>query len=155
MSIAITGAKFISQSLQLAGKRMTDAMGGAVYKEASRIIAKSALLTPVDTGRLRASAFVSSPQRKGGDLTVTMGYGTDYAAAVHERHATKKKFLRIPFNDAKPRSRSNMAKDAAQLFREGKGFGNVAHEFPTKPKLSKSAARKAKKASEKDATDPK
>lgn len=61
------------------------------------IMAESVKRTPVDTGRLRQTAYVAPP-RLAGDWTVELGYGATYAAAVHERtevsHATgEAKFL--------------------------------------------------------------
>ncbi len=134
MSIVLQGLSAIQRALGEVGKAHGAAAGGALYLEASRIMAKSVPLVPVDTGRLRASQFVSAPKLTAFGLTVQMGYGTDYAVPVHERHATKKKFLRIAYNDEKPNAAKNIAADLGRLFRERKGFGNINHPFPTKPK---------------------
>ena len=57
----------------------------ALWAEGLAIQAESITLVPVDTGRLRASAYTKPPQRGGGAASVAVGYGTDYALAVHER----------------------------------------------------------------------
>ncbi len=134
MSIALQGLSAIKRALGEVGQAHSAAAGGALYLEASRIMAKSVPLVPVDLGGLKGSQFVSAPKVTAFGLTVQMGYGKDYAVPVHERHPTKKKFLRIPFDDEKPRAAKNIAADLGRLFRERKGFGNINHPFPTKPK---------------------
>lgn len=42
-------------------------------------------LVPQDTGNLRSSRFVDPPRRtRAGEIYVKLGYGANYAAAVHE-----------------------------------------------------------------------
>lgn len=65
-------------------------------------MSKSAEVVPVDKGLLRGSRYVSDPEIGPGRISVSMGYATDYAAAVHEnimaRHnpPTMAKFLEAP-----------------------------------------------------------
>lgn len=96
----------------------------AVYQTAEWIMDKSRDLVPVDTGALRASAFVELPVVEGLKVTVTFGYGgvsAGYALMVHENPRSGKtggvsptgekykswakvgqwKYLEIPFQDAK------------------------------------------------------
>ncbi len=69
----------------------------AMYQEGLALQTASMEETPVDTGRLRASAYTKAAEDQ-----ITVGYGTDYALAVHERvdvpHKTgKAKFLEDPY----------------------------------------------------------
>ena len=139
MSVTVKGLAGIRRGIGRVSQQYKAAVGGALYLQGSRIMAESVKQVPVDTGRLRASQFVSSPKDGPQGLTVQLGYGTDYAVPVHERKDLEHvvgnyKFLRIPFDDSKSNAARNIASDTARLFSEGKGFGNISHPFPTKPK---------------------
>jgi hypothetical protein len=41
-------------------------------------------IVPVDTGILQGTGHVDPIKKRGDKLTLTIGYGTDYASAVHE-----------------------------------------------------------------------
>ncbi len=101
-------------------REVADALGKALYHEASGIIAQSQPLVPVETGALRASPFVKDPERDGTVIEVAFGYGgpaakinpktgesTDaYAIFVHENleahHPVgQAKYLEQPFDAAK------------------------------------------------------
>jgi len=81
MSITISGKdKLIAKLGKMKNPRAREA---ALYEEAEEIMAEAKALTPVDTGALRASGFVSPPS--GG--SVELGFGgpaTPYAIIVHE-----------------------------------------------------------------------
>ena len=126
----------MQRGISTAAKRYENASGGALYLQMTRTLNEATPLVPVDTGRLRASQFVSAPSKSTGRLTVRGGFGTLYAVPVHERHPTKKKFLRIAFDNQKTRAAKNIALDTRRLVKEGKGFGDINHQFPTKPKLT-------------------
>lgn len=56
--------------------------------EAELLMTKAKMLTPVDTGALRASGHVQAPVVENGKVTVTLGFGgaaEAYAVPVHER----------------------------------------------------------------------
>ena len=60
-------------------------------------------IVPVDTGRLLNSKRVGKPELRGQEVSITIGYHTDYAAAVHEldeanfkRPGSGSQFLREP-----------------------------------------------------------
>ncbi len=62
-----------------------DAIPAALYQEAHDIMRESKRQVPVDTGRLRATGYVTPPQKdERGEDYVELGYGTDYALYVHE-----------------------------------------------------------------------
>lgn len=111
MRFSIRGGTVIRRELERLLDAYPEAMGAAIYQEGLAIEADAKARTPVDTGRLRASAFVTPPKR--GEITqvmvrypdsgpgessilsviatgdrrrvsVQVGYATDYAPYVHE-----------------------------------------------------------------------
>jgi hypothetical protein len=69
-----------------------------------RVLEPSLRLCPIDTGALRASAWVDARVVAGGRIVGAVGYDTDYAVFVHEvpaSHAspTQWKFLEQPFSE--------------------------------------------------------
>lgn len=79
----------------------------ALLDEANTILREAMDQTPVETGTLRRSGTVEGPKVSAKNITVEIGFNTDYAAAVHEnlkaKHATgKAKFLEDPVNAAAP-----------------------------------------------------
>lgn len=87
------------------------------------IMADSVRRTPVDTGRLRSTAYVAPP-RLAGDWTVELGYGTNYAVAVHERteasHSTgEAKFLENAVLSRGARGLWKIAERAEKLIERG------------------------------------
>src|SRR4051812_8239775 len=69
-------------------KRVDVALVGAIYREAERIMTMAKMLTPVDTGNLRASGRVEGPiEVSNHGATFVLAYGgaaLDYALRVHE-----------------------------------------------------------------------
>lgn len=82
---------------------------------------KSRVLVPVDTGILRGSAYVTDPDVRSGRISVSMGYATDYAAAVHERldavhnPPTQAKYLEKPLLEDLPEYPGAIVRTAASL----------------------------------------
>ena len=69
----------------------------AVATEADAILRESQALAPVQTGTLRASAFVEAPKATAGQVTATLGYSASYATEVHEDlNGSSPKFLEKP-----------------------------------------------------------
>lgn len=74
----------------------------AVYEYGSMVITNAKTITPVDTGKLASSGGVEPPKINGDSVTIVIGFGAAYAAAVHEnlnaRHAagTQAKYLEVP-----------------------------------------------------------
>ena len=109
ISVDFKGGDAVMRALRLLGEKAPGAMGKALYQEANDIIREAKVLTPIDTGVLRGSAFVNTPQVNGSGVSVTLGYGqaaSDYAEVQHEelsyyhRPPTQAKFLEQPFNEA-------------------------------------------------------
>jgi len=85
------------------------AVATALYLEANDIFNRSQTLVPVDTGTLKSSGEVSTPDIIGDSIEVSIGYGgaaSEYAIYVHEdmeaNHAfpTQAKFLEQPALEA-------------------------------------------------------
>lgn len=100
------GARFLRR-LEAIRKNSENALGAALFKEGSRIMARSKELVPVDTGLLRSTGTVFPPVEKGDKVTVVIAYGTNYGLPVHERldvfHPTgQAKFLTRAMQEAAP-----------------------------------------------------
>lgn len=84
----IDGIPQLRAALQRAGTRAPQAMAAALLIEAEGAMRESRELVPVDTGALRASGTVFSPDITPTGASVEMGYGgeaSDYAVIQHER----------------------------------------------------------------------
>lgn len=109
ISVDFKGGDAVMQALRRLGDKAPDAMGKALYQEATDIIHEAESLTPVDTGVLKGSAFVALPEQRGAEVSVTLGYGQAamaYAEVQHEELSyyhtppTQAKFLEQPFQEA-------------------------------------------------------
>lgn len=78
----------IAEKIRKAGEDMVRAAGVALYAAGNNIALSSMQKTPVDTGNLRASHYVTHPQRDAkGSVFVEVGAGTtaeSYAVEQHE-----------------------------------------------------------------------
>lgn len=98
MSVTVKGGDELRKKLAAIAKRAPRVAIMAIEGEAQVILAESVRLCPVDTGRLRASAYVKPTD----ETHVAIGYGAEYALAVHERtevhheNGTQAKFLSTP-----------------------------------------------------------
>jgi hypothetical protein len=117
-----------------AGQRGRNAALSALYLIGNNMMTKAKELTPVNTGALRGSGYVTLPQ---GD-TVEMGFGgpaKEYAADVHEdlhmsHRVGESKFLEKAINTY-PDAAGDFAEFALEAFQRGtssRGGGN-----PTAP----------------------
>jgi hypothetical protein len=109
--LEIKGVSTVMKALQKIEDQVNKETGRGLYTEANFIMTKSKILTPVDTGNLRATGHVEQPKFKKNKtvIEVDMGYGgpaAGYAVYVHEDlnafHAppTMAKFLEFPFLQA-------------------------------------------------------
>lgn len=135
-----------------------DAFGAALHELGLAIMADSVKMVPVDTGRLRSSAFVSGPRKSHGSVFVMVGYGTRYALAVHEsvgevlrgeeRQGTypngaekrgnywdsgESKFLSKALNKWKTKALRHLAKASEEFIATGKKMRIRKGDFPRKP----------------------
>lgn len=109
ISVDFKGGEEVMRALRLLGEKAPDAMGKALYQEGNDILREAKVLTPVDTGVLKGSAFVNLPEVSGAEVSVTLGYGqaaSAYAEIQHEelsyyhKPPTQAKFLEQPFQEA-------------------------------------------------------
>lgn len=105
---SVRGSRGIMRQLRRMAKEIPQAVDLAVYKAGwITIMSPSLREVPVDFNILRKSHYVAPPQGRTGQKVVEIGYGTTYAAPVHERldvqHTVgKAKFLSDPISRARP-----------------------------------------------------
>ena len=100
------------KAIQKDASRFRTAVVSALYQEANDIMSASVRVTPMDTGTLRQTAFVTRPETSGGEVVIELGYGgaaKEYALIVHEmpksnsfqEPGTGPKYLERPMDEAK------------------------------------------------------
>ncbi len=100
--VEVRGTEKVLEALRNIAKRYPALVLRAVTGEAQVIMAEAVRLCPVDSGRLRASQYVKPADDE--KPKVLLGFGAEYALAVHERtevhHAngTQAKFLSAPID---------------------------------------------------------
>lgn len=102
-------------NIEKAGKEIDKKAAKALTDEGNEILKKSMEQCPVATGTLRRSGTVNNPKTKAGEMSVEIGYHTDYAGPVHENMEAshpvgKAKFLEDPVNEALPTFTANVKK---------------------------------------------
>lgn len=111
---SVIGVNEVVAKLRQIASRFPDRVAAALYQEAQIEMTESKRRVPVDQGVLRASGFVSPPERRGRTITVTLSYGgaaDHYAIIQHENldfhhpNGGQAKFLESVLNE----SRSTMA----------------------------------------------
>jgi hypothetical protein len=82
----VTGFDELARTLRrfASGGEMVAAVRPEMNRVAAKILRRSVALTPRDRGALVNSANLKT-EASGGALSVTLGYGTPYAYAVHQR----------------------------------------------------------------------
>lgn len=133
-TLKLEGIEDVRKALKHENKKIREAMRAAVYQEGVSIMGQSVVQVPVETGRLRATHYVTLPNRDG---VVEIGYGTVYALPVHERLSVnhphgKAKFLQDPLNKARRGYIKRIAKRARDNHRRGVGVPSPVE--PTRPK---------------------
>lgn len=117
MAGKLLGVRAMQAKLRKLAELFPDHVAAAIYQEAQIEMTEAKRRTPVDTGTLRASGFVSKPERKGRNISVMLSFGgaaKTYAIYVHENldahhpHG-QAKFLESVLNE----SRSHMARRIA------------------------------------------
>lgn len=75
----------VLKGLQEFDQRVMTAAVGGVDAFGEHVIGDGQELAPVDTGDLKASGTTLPAEVEGNNIRKTIGFNTDYAAAVHER----------------------------------------------------------------------
>lgn len=117
--VTVKGISDMRRKIEEAKQRLLNAAAGAAYLEGCNIMTLAKEYTPVDTGALKNSGFVTLPVIEKSEVTCEIGFGgpaTSYALKVHETHRTMAKFLERAIDESKPTSASNMQAFAKQIF---------------------------------------
>jgi len=83
-AISITGTEQQRKSLAELKRSAPEAFAAAVYVAVSSVASTAMRLTPVDTGWLRQSRYVTKPRTRSATFSIDVGFAATYAAAVHE-----------------------------------------------------------------------
>jgi hypothetical protein len=140
----VYGDKEIAQRISELIKEIPEAVGGALYLLAQDIMTKAKQRTPVARvagGTLRQSGYVAPPEWQGSDIVIELGYGTDYAAPVHEMtdpgvqwnaEGTGPKYLENAVKDAQPSFGTRLLALSVDNVERNVGM-HVLGEHPTAP----------------------
>lgn len=141
MSGALKGKDSVVRAMLAAAGKMRGAAAAALYQEGLALDAESVKRTPVDTGRLRATHYVSPPVDAGKSMYVEIGNGTDYAVYVHEmtelRHVTgEAQFLQNAMNARSAGMLDRLAKRTRANLRAGVTSAVLSGSVPTAPQVT-------------------
>jgi len=133
----LLGAKKVKDALKKYQKEYPQALAGAIYQEAVFIMGNSLKQTPRKDGFLRGSAFVTPPIATSKRPVCILGYGVDYAAAVHEgteKHFTvgNAKFLENALNAVQKNYLNHLKKNTEKNIQRGVGIiasSNLPKEY--------------------------
>ena len=81
--VQVEGTAAVKRALELLATDALPALAAAVYQEGEGVMTDAKLLTPVDTGNLRASGHVSLPTVHVSEATVTLGFGGPAGSGNH------------------------------------------------------------------------
>jgi hypothetical protein len=121
--VEVRGTGKVLAALEQLARQYPKAVMKAVTAEGAELLRESVRLCPVDTGRLRASAY----EKPKDETHIVLGYGADYALAVHEKtevhheNGTQAKFLSAPI-DA---HRHTFASEVAQRIKSDGGMDEI------------------------------
>lgn len=137
---ALKGKDSVVRNLLAAAGRLHGAVAAALYQEGLALDAESVKRTPVDTGRLRATHYVSPPMERSDSIIVEVGNGTDYAVYVHEmtelRHVSgEAKFLQNAMNARSAGMLDRLAKRIRANVRAGITSAVLSGSVPTAPAI--------------------
>jgi len=132
----------IMRNLDEESEKIVDALLGAVYAEALDVLRQSKRRVPVDTSATRQSGYANPPDIGTTEPTAEVGYGTEYALALHERVEVFHKvgqplFLSSVINELKSKYADKIATRTKRFWRQGKGLSGVPQSAPTKPPEAK------------------
>ncbi len=122
------GDKELVNALKAGKEDTPQAIAQAIYEEANVIFARSQVLVPVDTGILRGSGGVSSPQQGDKGYFVDIFYGgpaAPYALYVHEiignyhNPPTQAKYLEQPVMEAMSTIQENIKGRIIDIIEKG------------------------------------
>ena len=127
-TLDLFGDKELVNALKAGEEDTPQAIAQAIWEEANVIFAKSQVLVPVDTGVLRGSGGVSSPQMGTAGYFVDVFYGgpaAPYALFVHEiignyhNPPTQAKYLEQPVMEAMSTIQENIKSRIIDIIKKG------------------------------------
>lgn len=147
----ITGLDRITKRLGVEASKSgdyIDALSAAVYQEGFEIIGVAVKRIPVDTGRARATHYVSPPDDSG---VVMIGFGTDYALALHDNveafhDVGGPLYLKSVVDEAKRGYVRRMAARTASNHSRGIGVRSIPRIAPIAPEDKGEMWQKAQRA---------
>lgn len=141
LTAPVTGLKQIMKSLEKADKDQRNALAAALYQEGFAIMAESKKECPVRYGLLKGSGYVAPPSPRDTEPIVELGYGKEYAAAVHDVQAPhrvgKWRYLRDPINRAQAGYTRRIQRRTKANLRSGTTIGGVSPEQPKRPEKNR------------------
>jgi hypothetical protein len=142
INIAMHGMQKVIRAMEIKTVRIEGALAASVYQEGFDLMAKSEPLCPVETGRLRATAYVAPPVIGVlSGITCECGYGTNYGLAVHEmpssvnwtRPGSGRKFLKRAFDMIKRGYAARLARRTSANEKIGLSVKAIPAEYTKKP----------------------
>ena len=127
-TLDLFGDQELVNALKAGEEDTPQAIAQAIWEEANIIFAKSQVLVPVDTGVLRGSGGVSSPQMGNTGSFVDIFYGgpaASYALLVHEiignyhNPPTQAKYLEQPVMEAMSTIQENIKGRIIDIIQKG------------------------------------
>lgn len=136
--VSVEGLDKVMSAIQKRMKEYPEAAKVALYRAGIRIHGPAVKRAPREFGVLRASAYVSSPYSDGGNPTVEMGFGTEYAAKQHEgnyEHVDgERHYLANAVSEQLGSMLQRMGADIDDAVKNGTKFGQ-AGGVPTRPQI--------------------
>lgn len=83
LEITVKGTEKVAARIREVRDKYLEAVAAALYQEGFDIWREAVQRCPVETGLLRSSAYVAPPTGRS-NPRVEVGFGTNYAIAVHE-----------------------------------------------------------------------
>jgi hypothetical protein len=126
-------------------KDFPGAMGAALYTAGDDLRNRARSLAPVQSGQLRAGAYVKPPELRGGQLGVEVGFGQPYATYQHEltrlRHPQggEAKYLQRALRQVQPGLLSYLANQVKQNVIDG--VSSTVTRGPTNPNHARPLSR--------------
>lgn len=143
--VSVEGLDKVMSAIQKRMKEYPEAAKVALYRAGIRIHGPAVKRAPREFGVLRASAYVSSPYSDGGNPTVEMGFGTQYAATQHEGHFNhpgggERRYLANAVSEQLGTMLQKMGRDIDHSVKTGEKYGQ-AGGFNTRPQIKPGAGK--------------
>jgi len=139
VSLTFAGSKAFTDNLGKASAAGIRASGAGLYAGGNVIMEEAKRRSPVDTGTLAGSGYVTLPEMDGSDVVVEFGFGgpaESYAVRQHEdlsyRHPVgQAKYLESAMDDKAQEASETVARVAAASVSLGGGV--LPSVYPTSP----------------------